>query len=357
MTWSEVSFVSRSSSEVGTPNSKPIAKVALVKGSSRSQNIQAALSLIREDIKASLVGKRRVLIKPNLTSLDNIYANTSIETVEAVADFLNGLEKKEIVVGESSGSAYYAGKSTWDVFRYFGYDKLVEKYPNLKLVNFDEAREHLKVKVETLHGGDEVKIVKHPYDFVVSLAIPKTHDYAIATLSLKNMMGLVAREDRLKIHGLLRTGEIAGLNTRLGPIKYQYLFYRFLPKSILGMVKSKETYKQNVRLIHKNLLAVIRQTRPDLAVIDGYYGMHGNGPTGGEGIKHGIAIASLDPVRADSLAAACMGFQPEEIGYLHYCAQEGIGSISLDNILGTTPQKVRIKYKPHRDYKYQKDWR
>lgn len=353
-----------------------MAKVALVKGASRKskifsslgksdilsyasrkQNIQAALSLIRGDLEACLVGKKRVLIKPNLTSLDNIYANTNIEAVEAVVDFINGLGKIEIIVGESSGSAYYAGKSTWDVFRYFGYDKLIEKYPNLKLVNFDEAREYFKVKVETIHGRDEVKVVKHACDFTISMAIPKTHDYAIATLSLKNMMGLVAREDRLKIHGLANTDEIVGINTEPVSKKFQYLVYRMVPKSIVSMVRKRETYKQCVRLIHKNLLALIRQTRPDLAVIDGYYGMQGNGPTDGKGIKHAVAIASLDPVRADAVAATCMGFRPEEIGYIYYCAQEGIGSLDLEKILGIMPEKVKIKYRPHRDYKYQKDWR
>lgn len=277
--------------------------------------------------------------------------------MEAVIDFINGLEKKDIVVGESSGSAYYAGKSKWDIFRHFGYDNLVRKYSNVKLIDFDEVRDHVKIQVETIHGSEEIKIVKQFWDYAISLAIPKTHDYAIATLSLKNMMGLVAGDDRLKIHGLTKIEDITSPVAKLVPGKIQFMLRCILPKCIASTVKNKETYKQNVHLIHKNLLTFIKYTKPDLAVIDGYYGMRGNGPTGGEGIKHGIAIASLDAVKADAVAWICMGLSPEEIGYLHYCAQEGIGSITINNIQGISPQEVRIKYRLHRDYKYQKEWR
>ncbi len=334
-------------------------KVALVKGASRSQNIHDALSLIREEVKESIKGRKKVLIKPNLTAIDNICANTNIKAVEVVIDFINSLGNMEIIVGESSGSAYYDGKTTWDVFKYCGYDKL-EKYPNVELMDLDKVKDYTKIPVKTIHGNDEAKIIKPPCDYSISLAIPKTHDYAIATLSLKNMMGLVAKEDKLKIHGITNKEENVGTIARLVLRKIEHRLHCFSPQyknTVKSMLKDKKIYKQNVHLINKNLCTLIKQTKPNLAIIDGYYGMEGDGPIYGEIIKHGIAIASLDAVKADVVASICMGFNPKEIGYLNYCALEKLGSIVIDDIIGVSPQEARIKYKPHRLYEYQKDWK
>lgn len=327
-------------------------KVGLARGNSRTQNIHEALSLIKEEIEASLRGKRSVLIKPNLTSPENMYANTSIETVEAIIDFINGLKEVEFIIGESSGGAYYAGKNTWDVFRYFGYERI--KKDNVSLMSFDDAIEYIRIPVETIHGRDEIRVIKPPCDYMISVAIPKTHDYAIATLSLKNMMGLVFKEDRLKIHGLVSMEDITPAVCFV-PKRIQFLFQRILPSSIISLVRNKKTYIHCVGLIHRNLITLFRHIIPDLGVIDGYYGMQGDGPIGGEGIRHGIAIAGLDAVKVDAVGVACMGYMPEEVGYLYYCALEGIGSIAIDDIAGI--EDVQIKYKPHRDYKYQKKWK
>lgn len=335
-----------------------MANTALVKGDSRKKNIHDALYLIKEDIKKSLDGKKSVLIKPNLTALDNRFANTDIETMESVIDFINDIGDFDITIGESSGSAYYSGKTTWDVFRHFGYDKLTRKYPNARLVDFDEVEhETIRIPVETVHGMDEIKAIKPPCDYTISLAIPKTHDYAIGTFSMKNMMGLVAREDRLKIHGLSCIEDITSPVVNLVPKKIQYFLGKILPEWVVNLLKNMDNYKQNVCLIHKNLLSLFKEIKPDLSVIDGYYGMEGNGPISGDRIKHGIAIAGLDPVKADAVTAACIGFMPTEIGYLYYCALEGIGSLDISDVTGLSPSDVMIKYKPHHNYKYQKEWR
>jgi uncharacterized protein (DUF362 family) len=62
-----------------------MAKVSLVAGDSRKENVIRAMELIGDEIRAG--GK--ILIKPNLTALKNEQANTPIEAVEGVIDFLN----------------------------------------------------------------------------------------------------------------------------------------------------------------------------------------------------------------------------------------------------------------------------
>ena len=46
---------------------------------------------------------------------------------------------------------------------------------------------------------------------------------------------------------------------------------------------------------------------PDLAVIDGFLAMEGNGPTSGTPVEHRVAIASLDWLAADRVGVALMG--------------------------------------------------
>jgi uncharacterized protein (DUF362 family) len=72
--------------------------------------------------------------------------------------------------------------------------------------------------------------------------------------------------------------------------------------------------------------------RPDLAVIDGYQAMEGNGPTAGTPVEHRVAITSLDWLAADRVAVALMGIDLEQMGYLNYCAAAGMGEVDLDRI-------------------------
>ncbi|MFQ6120080.1 MAG: DUF362 domain-containing protein [Methanosarcinales archaeon] len=331
-------------------------KVALVKGNNRKENIKKALDLIKEEI--NLKDKETILIKPNLTALTNIYANTNVETVETIIEFLNEFceEDKKIIIGEGSGSAFYTKKSTWDVFKEFKYNRLEKKYSNVSLVNFDEKSDYFTLPVETIRGFDKIKVLKPNYDYIISVAIPKTHDYAIATFSMKNMMGLIKPSDRIKIHGLYLDYNI-GSNPLINLIPNSIKLFAFQHlQFLLALVRNKDNYKKCVKLIHKNLFALFKKVLPDLSVIDGFFGMEGNGPTSGNGIKHGIAIASTDPVKADALSAKIMGFNPEDIGYLYYCKKFG-KSIELDNIVGASIKEVQKHYIPHRDYKYQKNWK
>jgi uncharacterized protein (DUF362 family) len=50
------------------------------------------------------------------------------------------------------------------------------------------------------------------------------------------------------------------------------------------------------------------------SVIDGYEGMEGNGPNSGTPMPSRIAVASVDYVAADRVAAETMGVDPEWLG-------------------------------------------
>ncbi|MEK7368175.1 MAG: hypothetical protein AABZ62_00795, partial [Planctomycetota bacterium] len=98
--------------------------VSLVKGEDRYNNIYKAMELIRDDLKV-VNNKRLILIKPNLTASTNVYANTDVSVIRAILDFFRkncaDFKEKKFSIFEGSGSAYYEGITTREVFERFGY--------------------------------------------------------------------------------------------------------------------------------------------------------------------------------------------------------------------------------------------
>jgi len=158
-------------------------------------------------------------------------------------------------------------------------------------------------------------------DFIISVGPPKTHDSVIVTLSLKNIV-------------------IGGLAE-----KYK---------------TGKENFHQGPKALNLSIARLAKVIHPDLSVIDGFVSMEGNGPTNGEIVNTKLALVSLDFLAADSLMTRIMGFDPEEIGYLHYCGKLNLGKMKLSDlkILGNTNWQKNIrKFKPHLTYFLQKRWK
>ena len=87
-----------------------------------------------------------------------------------------------------------------------------------------------------------------------------------------------------------------------------------------------------------------------LAVIDGWFGMEGNGPVDGTPVEMGLALANTDFVAADALGASLMGFDPSEVGYMTYArGRLGEGDLSKIRVVGEEPSLFRKKFRPHRD--------
>jgi hypothetical protein len=125
------------------------AKSFLVAGDARKENVIGALELIKEEVRA----QGKILIKPNLSALKNAEANTRIEAVEGVIDFLNGhFSGVQITIGESSGSAFLSGMPTKRVLEYFGYYGLKKKYGNVKVIDFEEWRDLTSISVKWSMG-------------------------------------------------------------------------------------------------------------------------------------------------------------------------------------------------------------
>ena len=71
----------------------------------------------------------------------------------------------------------------------------------------------------------------------------------------------------------------------------------------------------------------------DYTVVDGIWGMEGNGPMGGEPVEMDLIVAGADPVAVDAVCTAIMGFNPKNIVHITLAAKRGLGVADLDQII------------------------
>jgi uncharacterized protein (DUF362 family) len=337
-------------------------KVSLVKGGDRKANIKKCLSLIREDLEP-VRNARNILLKPNLVALKPEYANTHVEAVEAVIEFIREIvPDTPIVVGEGAASAFYKGLSTTEVFEDYDYYRLEKKYGNVTLTDFDNDTEYIESPIQSVVGDTHLRITKRTeeFDYRISLAIPKTHNFAIATLGIKNMAGLVMRQDMAMIHGMKGGVEVDAPKTFLDKLPPGTVSKarRTLPNWLINFLfRQYPTYRKSVKMIHHNIVELAKIAWPDLVVLDGFVCVEGDGPVDGIPVDMGVAIASADPVKADGIGARLIGFEPEEIGYLYYLQnKENRGEYSLEGLVGDDLNKLKRKFRRHGTYDIQSQW-
>jgi hypothetical protein len=71
-----------------------------------------------------------------------------------------------------------------------------------------------------------------------------------------------------------------------------------------------------------------------------------------------IALASVDYVAADRIAAETMGVDPEWLGYVKYCGEVGLGqfdSAKID-VIGAKVADVKKSYRMHPDIEKELNW-
>jgi uncharacterized protein (DUF362 family) len=337
-------------------------KVSLVSGENRKENIKKCLTLIREDLEP-IKNAKNILVKPNLVALKPDFANTHVEAIEAVIEFIRELvPDTPITVGESSASAFYNGLPTESVFRDYDYYRIEKKYTRVSLTDFDEDREFIHSPIHSIVGDTHLRITKRAeeFDYKISLAIPKTHNFAIATFGIKNMAGLIMRQDMAMIHGLKGGIEVDAPKTFLDKLPSGTVSKarRLLPNWFINFLfRQYPGYRKSVKMIHKNIVEFAKRLWPNLVVLDGFICMEGDGPVDGTPVHLKTAIASTDPVKADGVGARLIGFKPEEIGYLFYLQEENMGEYSLENLVGNDLNQLKRKFKPHGTYDIQSQWR
>jgi len=327
-------------------------KVALIKGDSRYDNITKALSLIEGDIQLGEV--KDILIKVNFVSTTRQLASTHVEGVRALLDFLRPRYDGPITIAEGA-----ALSDTFAGYRNFGYLELADEY-GIQLIDLNRD-DWVWVQVYDRHLRPmKLRAARSVVesDYRIAIGPPKTHDAVLITLSLKNMVvGSMIRDvgrersnslfhavGQLLPTGLKQSPLLAGVKTSVA---------RSLNRS------DKFALHQGYPAMNLNLYTLAKIMPPHLSVIDGYVGMEGSGPSHGDPVELRLAIASTDFLAADAVAVRIMGFDLDEIGYLHYCRLGELGKADPEGIeiLGNcTVEEYVHPFKPHPTYKRQLEW-
>jgi len=318
-------------------------KVALTHGDNRSDNIFRAMTSLSKEI-ADTIGNRRVVIKPNNVSPEIQLASSHADALAGILEFLKSIGKLgNAIIAES------AMGSTMQSFENFGYTKVAEKY-KVKLVDLD------KEPFQAIMAFDQNDATPHPVrvssvltnqrdNFIISACMLKTHDRAVATLSIKNIIFGAAL--KLPSPNVQR-------DSQPGP-------------GLLGGRGGRRFGGSDKPILHGggahgiciNLAMLAPMLHPSLSVIDGFEGMEGNGPIGGTPVDHRVCVVSTDYLAADTVGVSLMGIDPADIGYLHYLAAAKLGESDLKKmeILGEPVAKLAKKYELGYSLEEQLQWK
>lgn len=320
--------------------------VAIVRGDQRRQNILKALELIDDQISLG----DRIVVKPNMVSITKPLSATNAEALDTVLEFIRERTDREITVAEGSAIA-----DTMKGYQTYGLAQVAKRY-GAKLVDLNVDQ---WVKVQVVDRDLRPMALRFARtvaesDCRISLTPMKTHDAVIVTMSLKNLVmgSLVSKGignlDKLSHH----LSHWVRPRDALYPRGFGWVVRHILRSDKVAMHQTYATLNYNLFLIAKAYPV-------HLAVIDGFTAMEGRGPTQGKPVDLRLAMASTDFIAADSVGARIMGFNPEEVGYLHHAIAHGLGEGALDRIriLGEELQDCIRPFEPHPNYSRQRNWK
>jgi len=338
-------------------------RVGIATGGTREEAVAGALALVRDDILEKTTG--RVMVKPNFLSSTNPLASTQAGAVRPILELLREADMDSVVVAEGGS------RSTFQALDNFGYRGLAEEF-GVEFLDLNHGGFSHSFEIITAKGGKQAAWYADAAaeaGTLISVPVAKTHDTAVVTLSLKNMMGCLRRVHRPRMHGI-RIGEV---QSRAAEWFWNAIEgHPLVIKSFSGVVFTLVNHMRavdavrnrgkspgllgQVRAMSENLVRLGRVLMPDIAVIDAFEAMEGGG---GTPVPMKAAVAGTDPVACDTVMAYMMGFDVSDIGYLYLAGERGLGTADLGRIecVGENPERLAMKFRPHRNFPVQRRWR
>ena len=283
----------------------PKAETFIGKAPSYSSDL---VSLIRAGFRelkineAEIKGKR-ILLKPNLVEPHRGIAHivTHPAVILAAAEAFLSLGAAQIIVAEGSGHC----RDTYMILEDSGF---IEVFRNSHIpfvdINADSVYSVPNRGRITKTKSFVLPATLKNVDWIVSMPKLKTHHWVGATLSMKNLFGVLP-------------GLIYGW-----------------PKNVLHMAGI------NGSIIDLNLTL-----RPNFAIVDGIVGMEGDGPIMGTPKHAGVIVMGRILPSVDATCVRLMGINPHKIDYLS-AASDRLGPIkdSLIQQRGEHWQSVRTDF-------------
>ncbi|MCY4544043.1 MAG: DUF362 domain-containing protein [Gemmatimonadetes bacterium] len=300
--------------------------VGIGTGSNRRENVRVAVERSAPQL-ASLMGEE-VMLKPNFLSGTNPVVCTHPDAVRGVLDVIMTLpEKPRRVLIAEGGNESEPG----ECFRHMGYTDIPDEYDiPIELVDLNRETRWRNTRVYMVDGTwTTVRMPRTVLECpcVISVALAKTHDGAMVTLALKNLiMGTILKKDRIKVHGYTTHHD--------------------------------RRHPQEARALSRNLIRLARHLYPHYSVVDGTIGIQGNGPGGTDTVPLGLAAAGEDTIAVDAVISKAMGFEPLEVGTVFYGDAIGLGVGDLERIRvnGGRLDELALSFKGHESIDLQRQW-
>lgn len=277
------------------PVPRPRAPVNITRAAAYSQDIYDTMRRVLAAHKLNVRG-RRVVLKPNLVEFEpGSTINTHPMLVHATLEAFRELGAS-VAIAEGPGHR----RNTLDLADAAGYFQVIPGFEDIFTdLNLDEVS-----RVRLLRPVSHLRSLYLPHtalrsDLLVSMPKMKTHHWAGATLSMKNLFGIVP-------------GGVYGW-----------------PKNVLHWAG-----------IHQSIADLHSLFPNHFAIVDGIVGMDGNGPIQGRPKPAGVIVSGHDPVAVDATCCRIMQIEPSRIEYLTLAG--GLEGISEKNIqqIGEKPDSV-----------------
>jgi uncharacterized protein (DUF362 family) len=275
-------------------------RVSIIRANSYSADLENLFRRILLEHRVSISGKR-ILLKPNLVEFSSdAPINTHPVFVAAAAEAFRALGAAEVRIAEGPGHR----RTTLDLASAAGYFSSIRKFEqNFTDLNLDDVG---RVVVE--HPFSSLNELYLPHtaltcDLLVSLPKMKTHHWTGATLSMKNLFGLVPGA----VYGWPKNPlHWAGINECVADL--HYLFPR------------------------------------QFCLVDGIEAMEGNGPILGRRTTPGVIVAGSHPPSVDATCCRIMQIDPDKVRYLRLVANREGRNLSCTKQVGEPVTSVTTRF-------------
>ena len=279
---------------VGTAHAaNPAYQVGVGSSSDPYTATQRAISASGQFPAAAIAGNP-VVIKPNLVSPQPASSGitTDPQVVRAIVDMALSAGASQVSIVEASP----LGRGPY--WKPCGYDVVFNNYdPRVHLVDLRTGT-YAQVAVTNGYAYQSLwlpSLVMQPNTVFISAGKMKTHVDAVATLSMKNLVGLAQQQPY----------QVASLLPR------QDLHYRGIDLAVVDL--------NLARPIH-------------YAVVDGVWAMQGNGPIQGTPVAMNMAVAGLNPLAVDRVALSAMQVPQNAVPHLSYATFKGLGPTDVSKV-------------------------
>jgi len=251
-------------------------RVSIVKAPAYDQSVYEVMRRLVAEHAGNVRG-RNVVLKPNLVEFEPASSiNTNPILVHAAYEAFLAQGAASVRIAEGPGHR----RNTLDLADAAGYFQTIPGFEDRFVdLNLDEV-----TRVNPAHQFSRIKKLYLPNtalgaDLLVSIAKMKTHHWVGATLSMKNLFGVVPSG----IYGW--------------------------PKNVLHWAGINES------------IADLHFAFPhQMAIVDGIVGMEGNGPIQGVPKQAGVLVAGCDPRAVDATCCRIMKIDPLGVEYLRLAA-------------------------------------